>query len=171
MIDKLPNGIINHILYHLLLFQFEEPANYFELKVWNEITIYPDLLALSRTCKSLKTVVYSTVFKAWACNPEDYSIGTLNYIYLYDKRLMIKQERLVWNPSAQQKYYFFFLRMADRDKMNDSFYLECHNLLMHSTYRPQFYVVAGYKDIISDALQHVQHLSLSFNSISVLHSK
>lgn len=177
MIDTLPREVIDHVLHYLLLYQYytktasgEDLTGYSRLDPCNYMINYPELLALAHTCKYLQTVVYATVFKAWECHAKDYSFGILRYIGAYGKRRLSGKESELSDFRERQRCCFF-PRVPDADEFDYTMYPEWRDFLLPATFKPQFHVIAGYKDMIPDALRHVQYLSLSFNSKNVPHSK
>lgn len=180
MIHTLPREVIERIVHYLLLLRYEmktvsrqAPVGYSSLRTWNQITNYPDLMPLAHTSQRLKAMVYSIIFKTWSCHPKDYSLGYLDYLIEYCKRRLTAQEfraRDRWGDD----YYMpsdYLPRNPNRGEDAASFPSEWHSSLMNPPCGPQFFIVAGYKDIPTDALQHVQHLILAFNAQTVPHSK
>lgn len=179
MIHTLPTELVGHILHYLLLLREEAktstgkaPVGYSRLETWTEIKNYPDLLALAHTCKRLKELVYPVVFKSWVCYPMERSDKYLEYIWRYGTRELTYEEDYRAKDACYSGPGSYFLpRRSIYDFNTRSLCAEWYSSLMNFSWKPAFYIVASYKEMISDALQYVQHLNLSFNPRGVPHSK
>lgn len=158
MIDTLPLEIIDRILHYLLLAKFNEaivPAGYYNLKTWTKIENNSDLLALGQTCEHLKAIVYPVAFRNWGCQLEEDNP-------MYSERVR------EYNPDNKLRPCFLPpLPDANRPIL----FAEDFSSLLNPACKLRLYFIAGYKDILPDALQHVQHLFLSFHKTTVEHNK
>lgn len=176
MIHALPREIVEHILYYLLARGYEATgasgnptSGYVNLGTWNEMQNYSDVMALADTCTSLKYIVYSVIFKAWACHTEEKS----NTFLLSMNNKLKSGTTKVWiNHWPVRRYSGYFLpKLPEKNNSRYYFYTEYFSSLLNPKCKPTFYIVAGYPEMIYDALQHVQHLNLSFDITAVPHSK
>lgn len=171
MLDRLAPEILHLILDYLLRFRYEKTTDsdspltgFVNLCSWNEISNYLDLMALAHTCKQLKLVVYSVIFKSWACISADYGF------YMHGAKKVVNKKGPPFFYS-RVRWTFFFLPRVSYSDYNGVYNLQPEQLrsLLSPTYKPRFYIAGS--DMLPDALQYIQHLSLSFNDYSVPYSE
>lgn len=127
------------------------------LHAWNEITDYPDIMALAHTCKHLKSTIYPIIFKAWACYSKDSSSDNLSNLSKNQLRKLAKKNALPKKDSA----CYFLPKVPERCRKTN-FHPDTFASLLGPTLSPRFYIVRGDKHMIPDALSHVQYLSIPF---------
>lgn len=168
MLNTLPIEIIEHIVHYLLLLQYQKDIGYYEsrsgyinLRTWNEISNYTDLMALAHTCKRFQSAVYPTLFKTLAC--------CNGYVYK-DANEKPENEKRRKGRHFLPKVQYVLYESNHRRKTND--YLEKHNsVITLGNSKPQFYMIGGQSDMAPSILHHIQHLSLSFTNNNVDHRK
>lgn len=174
MLDRLPSEIVQHILNYLLILRYEKytgssnsHAGFVNLRTWNEISNFSDILSLAHTCRYIKLITYPVIFKAWAHVDEEYGA------FMNKQNGIVCHKGIPFFYSGIRWACFFLPRVRYSDYQllytYKRFRPEQLKSLLNPTCKPRFYIAGS--DMLSGALQYIQHLSLSFNGSRVAYSE
>lgn len=168
MIHTLPPEVLQLIINYLMAVpkrrlreELENSLSYSYLGSWNFIQHPENLFNLAHTCRYLKSIVYSEIFKTWICyegmrEPK----SALGYCWDHCSCKQTYNERSCRSQPAH------FMPMVPEFDVSALQYGE-PSYILNIPKKPKFYLYpTGRNNASMDSLQYIQHLCLGFNGLS-----
>lgn len=161
MIQELPPGVVQRIVNYLLelpptKYDSDKPG-YVGLRSLNSIHQPKHLLNLAHTCKSLRALVYPTIFRLCACHKRK------------NEQVFVPQHCREEDSDCKEHLVVDIFDMESRHFTAEPIGSGCDYCLLapfvsaaRTADNPQFYLSIGFQYLGAEALRHVQHLSLLF---------